>query len=384
MAHITQFTVTGLAGRSSVTQELDRHVNVFFGVNGSGKTSLLKILDSAMAGDTSRLRNVPFLTASVSIHSEDYKQTFTRTLSKSALPQGRQSATEVTWAWVGERLTELRTPAGVAWEIDPPLPKSAPGHWIHIYLPITRMYALPTGAAASSYRYEAANMTFEEQLDANFSSMLQALWTAYYTEVLTQVRQAQEEGLASILQAVLSAQERDPQGELDPDLAFKRVSSFLQRQGSPKAIPTRSAFVSRYRKDARIRSVVSDIDEVETRIGAVTAPRSKLQDLIERLFVGKKIHLGDSQITIQSDEQGPLELGVLSSGEKQVLRILVETLRVGISSLLIDEPELSMHIDWQQELVASMRQLNPRAQLIMATHSPEIMGDIDDDKIFRL
>jgi len=51
---------------------------------------------------------------------------------------------------------------------------------------------------------------------------------------------------------------------------------------------------------------------------------------------------------------------------------------------MIDEPELSLHVDWQRRLVENMTLLNPSAQYIFATHSPEIMADVDDSKIFRL
>ena len=43
-----------------------------------------------------------------------------------------------------------------------------------------------------------------------------------------------------------------------------------------------------------------------------------------------------------------------------------------------------MHIDWQHKLLSSLQQLNPSMQLIAATHSPEIMADLPDDKIFRI
>ena len=54
------------------------------------------------------------------------------------------------------------------------------------------------------------------------------------------------------------------------------------------------------------------------------------------------------------------------------------------STILIDEPELSMHIDWQHDLIESLSRLNGQAQFILATHSPEIMAELDDSKIFRL
>jgi predicted ATP-dependent endonuclease of OLD family len=56
----------------------------------------------------------------------------------------------------------------------------------------------------------------------------------------------------------------------------------------------------------------------------------------------------------------------------------------GNHSLIVDEPELSMHIDWQKKLLWTLHGLNPKIQQIMATHSPEIMAEIPDDRIFRL
>ena len=41
---------------------------------------------------------------------------------------------------------------------------------------------------------------------------------------------------------------------------------------------------------------------------------------------------------------------------------------------ITDEPELSLHIAWQRNLLSSIRKLNSNAQIIVATHSPEIAG----------
>lgn len=43
--------------------------------------------------------------------------------------------------------------------------------------------------------------------------------------------------------------------------------------------------------------------------------------------------------------------------------------------LLMDEPEVSLHIEWQQRLVDLIRQLNPYAQIILTTHSPALIMD---------
>ena len=87
MAHVTEFVVEGLAGRTEpLSLKLNRHVNVFFGQNGSGKTSLLKILHSAMSGNAEILANVPFSRAQVKIYSISHDKVFTRKCEKMPLP----------------------------------------------------------------------------------------------------------------------------------------------------------------------------------------------------------------------------------------------------------------------------------------------------------
>ena len=67
----------------------------------------------------------------------------------------------------------------------------------------------------------------------------------------------------------------------------------------------------------------------------------------------------------------------LSSGEKQLL-ILLTYIRYNskLQLFIIDEPELSLHPKWQEEFLDAIEVLMPKeSQLILATHSPEIVGD---------
>jgi len=134
-----------------------------------------------------------------------------------------------------------------------------------------------------------------------------------------------------------------------------------------------------------VQDVVHDIDVVENSISAAMTSRNSLQDLISNMFTAnKKIRFTDESIEVNTLSGEKIGLASLSSGEKHLLRILVQALLIGESSLMIDEPEISLHVDWQKALIHSMRTLNPDAQLILATHSPEIMVDVADDKIFRI
>lgn len=73
----------------------------------------------------------------------------------------------------------------------------------------------------------------------------------------------------------------------------------------------------------------------------------------------------------------------LSSGEKQILLILIKVFlqEKQPAIVLMDEPEQSLHIGWQQSLIEAIRELNPKCQLIITTHSPSILSKGWGDKI---
>nr|WP_234427388.1 AAA family ATPase [Vibrio sp. 2-2(8)] len=70
---------------------------------------------------------------------------------------------------------------------------------------------------------------------------------------------------------------------------------------------------------------------------------------------------------------------VMSSGERQLLTMLYAVNKMsGNSAVLIDEPELSLHIDWQEDLLNKMMDQLGGRQIIVCTHSPSIAEDFDE------
>ena len=65
----------------------------------------------------------------------------------------------------------------------------------------------------------------------------------------------------------------------------------------------------------------------------------------------------------------------LSSGEKQMLVILLTVLIQDNRNcvLFMDEPEVSLHIEWQKRLIDMVLELNPNVQIILTTHSPAVV-----------
>ena len=78
-----------------------------------------------------------------------------------------------------------------------------------------------------------------------------------------------------------------------------------------------------------------------------------------------------------------IQLDQLSSGEKQMLLILTTVFlqEEKPNVLLMDEPEISLHISWQDRLIEWIRTLNPYCQVILTTHSPNIFANGWEDKI---
>ena len=107
-----------------------------------------------------------------------------------------------------------------------------------------------------------------------------------------------------------------------------------------------------------------------------SAAKTKFQDIIDDLFkdTGKKIVRTENEIRFSQIGE-TLVPYQLSSGEKQMLVILLTVLVENNLPyvLFMDEPEVSLHIEWQQRLIETILDLNPNVQIILTTHSPAVI-----------
>jgi predicted ATP-dependent endonuclease of OLD family len=381
VTHITGFTVEGLAGhRESVHYELDRNINIFWGVNGSGKTSLLRILHSALADNARLLQKVPFKSARIFI-DDDTSGTMVRYIDLTVDARISLDEDEVAAYELRER------PAGsdVQWTTVTGKKRISHRHLLpirHGYLPISRIEDRYMRRAAARYPQEPID---DSWFDSAFASQVKVRWQMYSARALDQINDVQQQGIAGILSILFGGTQGRPRPSVAKEIrpAYKLVTRFLDQQRIPINFSLES-FTQRYTDESDMRSIVSRIEEVTDRTERILTPQMKFHNLINQLYTGtKELKLAPTGLKVTvGDESIPLES--LSSGEKQLLRILLETLDGGSNPVIIDEPELSMHIDWQRRLVESMRIINPDSQLILATHSPEIMADVPYSQIFEL
>ena len=108
----------------------------------------------------------------------------------------------------------------------------------------------------------------------------------------------------------------------------------------------------------------------------ISHPKQMFQDMIDDLFkeTGKKIIRTENEIRFSQIGE-TLVPYQLSSGEKQMLAILLTVLVEDQKPyvLFMDEPEVSLHFEWQKRLIELVMKLNPNLQLIMTTHSPAVI-----------
>lgn len=125
-----------------------------------------------------------------------------------------------------------------------------------------------------------------------------------------------------------------------------------------------------YARDAKKK--LSVFDELYTRVDA-------LKRIANSRFLHKQVTVGESGLEIVASDGRKLKLEMLSSGEQHELVLLFDLLfRVPDNSfILIDEPELSFHVAWQTTFLSDLEEVAKisRFRALLATHSPQIIGD---------
>lgn len=149
---------------------------------------------------------------------------------------------------------------------------------------------------------------------------------------------------------------------------------------------------------ARVSAIIKKYNDLNKKKDEIYYLQNKFVEILNKFFgVTKKAIINSQNELIftkirngenkQKSRKTKTEFDIndLSSGEKQIVILLAETLLQDkkVSIFIADEPELSLHLKWQELLTSSIRSLNPNAQILFATHSPDIVS-IFDKKIIKM
>lgn len=151
---------------------------------------------------------------------------------------------------------------------------------------------------------------------------------------------------------------------------INKIKAFEEAENSDSLGRKASTLLSETKKD---------IEYIELSRKKILQPMNAVNDLVEKLFnhtgiyFGRRLSFGDAADAVHSD--------VLSAGEKQMLSFICYNAFYSDTVIFIDEPELSLHVDWQRNLYSILRKQNPTNQFIFATHSPFIYAKYPDKEL---
>lgn len=135
---------------------------------------------------------------------------------------------------------------------------------------------------------------------------------------------------------------------------------------------------------ARIYSLIPLLDEIDNEkkeaMISINLFLNTVNDFIRNNGENKELAFDDNgKLCVKIPcEIHPIPISKLSSGEKQIITffayLIFKAEKSTDSIFIVDEPELSLHLQWQSIFVDKIMEVNPKVQLVFATHAPEFIG----------
>lgn len=442
MSHyfIESFKIEKLWGHRDIPLTFKKDVNILIGPNASGKTTILNLLHSILSADLPSLLSFNF--HHIEIKLREFKGKSIRTvavvrdiadgfmefrLGKNRFPfridaaisnsgfqdfygfhslypsaeRGDHAKSIFTRAFAGD-VSKMRPE-----ELYDELTALAPIVW----LPVSRRLPL------TNYEEERhPKITPLESVDLRLHELLEGLFH-YHSRLNAQLSKRYKEFEHQVLSVILYSKEHD-----QLDLILNSIPSKLPTITEKKQLL--GAFKAAGLLDEQMRIRINEhfaaAEEVLKRVGKsgkfgwdledilviplirrtqamveharkleedrekIFAPLRRYEDTVNSFLKDKSIKVDENgQLKIEAPLQSHLNTHHLSSGEKQILILLTQALlRVDEPTVYIaDEPELSLHVIWQEKLLESLVALGGELQVIVATHSPDIVGEFHDKVI---
>jgi hypothetical protein len=131
----------------------------------------------------------------------------------------------------------------------------------------------------------------------------------------------------------------------------------------------------------RLRKIMQEVRAYVRRVQELKEPLDQYRDTVNNFLKdsGKAIGFSPTGVLQVLIGGKPRHISALSSGESQLVVILshlaFNPAAREANVFIVDEPELSLHLRWQELFVDAVQSVNPSLQVILATHSPAIILD---------
>jgi predicted ATPase len=372
---IKEFEIHWIGGRltSSIRGHPNEDLTIFTGRNGSGKTTVLKLLWYVISGNVEHaIKEVPFI--SLRVKTTTYEITIKRRgniINEIVFIKDEQVSEYNEQTDEDDEYVDLTNTANYlvkdegssvffptfrriegGFSLSNDFRRTSTGLSGAVFPQFTMS---PRPSARGSNPLEEAMIELSRRLSVSGHTFVSAIST--YDIVSLLMRQYTEiSDLTNSLQNQVS----------------QRVISTIKDHRADVASASGGA-------DAVLEDIRQMIEGLDNQRDQILSPFNAVRALVEKLFQHKGIKLnnrlsfGDAANAVSSD--------ALSAGEKQMLSFICYNAFYRDSIIFIDEPELSLHVDWQRQLFPILQDQGTSNQFIIATHSPFIYSKYSDKEV---
>lgn len=399
MYKIESVKINNFWRRFNAECEFNHNVNIIIGKNGTGKTTFMNILNAILSVDIEGINNSDFESAVIILKDGKSKKTINVKKSESLNSPFFMVEYQIT-----RKKYYVRVISSDDRRFAPYYRKKAIEDAEEVRSELRKIVSL---SSLSVYRLRSGDtQDFRDRqinqtpVDYRLSQLLQNL-TRFQLELSQKARdvalELQREVLASILYNKETIESYKPE-------ALLQFNKETERSRLISAYNQLNAMTSKIRRkiDIHVEAIDKTVNELKTanagridfsalealrrsqqiiklsldsefKTSLIYEPVNKFIDILSEFIPDKKFSFNGGQLEVSNTYDG-LNYDSLSSDEKQLLILLIETLLQKSQPyvFLTDEPELSLHIAWQRQIIPAILRLNPNAQVIAATHSPEV------------
>lgn len=353
---IQRFEVVGLLGKESpVTMHFNEDINILTGRNGSGKTSVLKLLWYILSGNILlALKEVNFKKAT--LLTSEYECTVYRlsmnTCRVDWTANGKKTVFEDDIDHDGDIINNAEDQAN---DLLSEIGSS-------VFLPTFRRIEGGFSIGRNQNALTRARVDIEESLIS-------------LSKKLTKRSHVFVSSLSTIDIVTLLVQQYTDLSE-----EYTRLQQNTSQDIMEKIKNFKKEGANEIVEANQILDVIClQIEGMEDSRETIMKPLEAVKALVTNLFkhsgikLSKTFSFGDAANAVNSD--------ALSAGEKQMLSFISYNAFYENAVIIIDEPELSLHVDWQRQLFPILRAQQTSNQFIIATHSPFIYSKYPDKEI---
>ncbi|RQU95119.1 ATP-binding protein [Burkholderia cenocepacia] len=357
--HIKSFEVAGLMGREEPLRlDFNSDLNIVTGRNGSGKTSLLKLLWYILSGNILQaLKEVEF--KKVTLETSEYVCTVYR-LTKYTC--------RVDWEDDDGRqvIEDVEDEDGdVVINAEDRANKLLISHGSSVFFPTFRR--IEGGFTLGDREYSTVNRS-KNDIEESLIALSRRLTNDNHVFVAA-LSTVDVVSLMVRKYTDLSEEYNKVQQKMSLDVIGK-IKSFKREGAEGVQLDTANQLLDEIR---------AQIEGVERERESIMRPLEAVRLLAMKLFrhsgikLGKTLSFGDAASAINSD--------ALSAGEKQMLSFIAYNAFYKNAVFVIDEPELSLHVDWQRQLFSILMGQQTENQFVIATHSPFIYSKYPEKEL---